>query len=190
MTIDTFKEIFKNLKLGEIAPSDEDIFKEVADFDKDGVINLEDFKKILTYKPEEEDGGEAQSRQHIHRREYLRSHEQLATQNFDEDHRHPQQQLRVAVDPIGGALHAELFEEAVALQSAGFLRALDDGLLPRVRLDGPHSEDELVDDVESSVGGVCDGETELDQVGVDGELGEVEDGHHNEGVEDVGSELR
>jgi Ca2+-binding EF-hand superfamily protein len=54
LTIDTFKEIFKNLNLGEIAPSDEDIFKEVADFDKDGVISLDDFKKILTYKPEEE----------------------------------------------------------------------------------------------------------------------------------------
>ena len=33
LTVDTFKEIFKNLNLGEIAPSDEDIFKEVADFD-------------------------------------------------------------------------------------------------------------------------------------------------------------
>ena len=55
MTIETFKEIFKNLKLGEIAPSDEDIFKEVADFDKDGVINLDDFKKILSCKPEEEE---------------------------------------------------------------------------------------------------------------------------------------
>ena len=57
LTIDTFKEIFKNLKLGEIAPSDEDIFKEVADFDKDGVINMEDFKRILSYKPEEEGEG-------------------------------------------------------------------------------------------------------------------------------------
>ena len=42
------------MELGEIAPSDEDIFKEVADFDKDGVINLEDFRKILSYKPAEE----------------------------------------------------------------------------------------------------------------------------------------
>ena len=54
LTVDTFKEIFKNLNLGEIAPSDEDIFKEVADFDQDGVINLEDFRKILTYKPGED----------------------------------------------------------------------------------------------------------------------------------------
>merc|ERR1719313_318575 len=38
LTVDTFKEIFSNLKLGEIARSDEEIFKEVADFDKDGVI--------------------------------------------------------------------------------------------------------------------------------------------------------
>ena len=44
LTVDTFKEIFKNLNLGEIARSDEEIFKEVADFDGDGVINLEDFR--------------------------------------------------------------------------------------------------------------------------------------------------
>ena len=54
LTVQTFKEIFKNLDLGEIAPSDEDIFKEVADFDGDGVINLDDFRKILTYKPGED----------------------------------------------------------------------------------------------------------------------------------------
>ena len=48
------KQIFEKLDLGEIAPSDEDIFKEVADFDKDGVINLDDFRKILTYKPGED----------------------------------------------------------------------------------------------------------------------------------------
>ncbi len=52
LTVDTFKQIFKNLNLGEIAPSDEDIFKEVADFDGDGYINITDFRKILTYKPE------------------------------------------------------------------------------------------------------------------------------------------
>ena len=54
LTVDTFKQIFKNLDLGEIAPSDEDIFKEVADFDKDDVINLNDFRQILTYKPGED----------------------------------------------------------------------------------------------------------------------------------------
>ena len=54
LTVETFKEIFKNLNLGEIAPSDEDIFKEVADFDGDGYINLDDFRKILTYKPGDE----------------------------------------------------------------------------------------------------------------------------------------
>ena len=63
LTVDVFKDIFKNLELGEIAPSDEDIFREVADFDKDGVINLEDFRQILTYKPGEDkdqiiDGGQ------------------------------------------------------------------------------------------------------------------------------------
>ena len=47
LTVDTFKTIFSNLGFGEITPSDEDIFKEVADFDGDGVINLDDFKKIL-----------------------------------------------------------------------------------------------------------------------------------------------
>ena len=54
LTVDTFKDIFKKLDLGEIAPSDEDIFKEVADFDKDDVINLNDFRQILTYKPGED----------------------------------------------------------------------------------------------------------------------------------------
>mgnify|MGYP001606701345 FL=1 len=43
LTIDVFKNIFKNLNFGEISPSDEDIFKEVADFDGDGFINLDDF---------------------------------------------------------------------------------------------------------------------------------------------------
>lgn len=51
LTVETFKEIFKNLNFGEITPSDEDIFKEVADFDKDGVINIEDFRKILSNPP-------------------------------------------------------------------------------------------------------------------------------------------
>ena len=54
MKVETFKDIFRNLKLGEIAPSDEDIFNEVADFDKDGQISLDDFRKILTYKPGED----------------------------------------------------------------------------------------------------------------------------------------
>ena len=51
MTVDTFKNIFEKLKLGTIAPSDVDIFKEVADFDGDGLISLDDFRKILTYTP-------------------------------------------------------------------------------------------------------------------------------------------
>ena len=54
LEVDTFKEIFKNLNLGEIAPSDEEIFREVADFDGDGKINLDDFRQILTYKPGED----------------------------------------------------------------------------------------------------------------------------------------
>ena len=54
LEVDTFKDIFKNLNLGEIAPSDEEIFKEVADFDGDGKINLSDFRQILTYKPGED----------------------------------------------------------------------------------------------------------------------------------------
>ena len=52
LTVETFKTIFKNLDFGEITPSDEDIFKEVADFDGDGVINLDDFRKILSQSPE------------------------------------------------------------------------------------------------------------------------------------------
>ena len=53
LTVETFKNIFEKLKLGTIASSDVDIFKEVADFDGDGVISLEDFRKILTYTPGE-----------------------------------------------------------------------------------------------------------------------------------------
>ena len=49
---------FSKLKLGTIASSDVEIFKEVADFDGDGVISLDDFRKILTYKPGEQDEGE------------------------------------------------------------------------------------------------------------------------------------
>ena len=52
LTVETFKKIFKNLNFGEITPSDEEIFKEVADFDGDGYINLEDFRKILNQAPE------------------------------------------------------------------------------------------------------------------------------------------
>ena len=55
MTVETFKSIFEKLKLGTIETADEDIFKEVADFDKDGVINLEDFRQILNYKPGQND---------------------------------------------------------------------------------------------------------------------------------------
>ncbi len=55
LTVETFKNIFEKLKLGTIASSDVEIFKEVADFDGDGVISLEDFRKILTYKPGEQE---------------------------------------------------------------------------------------------------------------------------------------
>jgi Ca2+-binding EF-hand superfamily protein len=58
LSIETFKNIFEKLKLGTIEVQDEEIFKEVADFDGDGQISLEDFKKILTYDPaEDEDDG-------------------------------------------------------------------------------------------------------------------------------------
>ena len=52
LSVQTFKEIFQNLGFGEISPSDEDIFKEVADFDGDGMINLEDFRQILQQSPD------------------------------------------------------------------------------------------------------------------------------------------
>ena len=54
LTIDTFRTIFKSLNLGEIAPSDEEIFLEVAKANGDksqNMITLEDFRNILTYKP-------------------------------------------------------------------------------------------------------------------------------------------
>lgn len=58
LSIETFKNIFEKLKLGTIEAQDEEIFREVADFDGDGKISLDDFKKILTYDPaEDEDDG-------------------------------------------------------------------------------------------------------------------------------------
>jgi hypothetical protein len=39
LTIDTFKTIFENLNLGQIAPSDEEIFMEVAKADGDKTSN-------------------------------------------------------------------------------------------------------------------------------------------------------
>ena len=56
LTVDTFKNIFEKLKLGTIAASDVEIFKEVADFDNDGLISLDDFRKILTYTPGDAEG--------------------------------------------------------------------------------------------------------------------------------------
>ena len=55
LTVDCFKNIFEKLKLGTIAASDVEIFKEVADFDNDGLISLDDFRKILTYTPGDND---------------------------------------------------------------------------------------------------------------------------------------
>ena len=55
LTVDTFKSIFEKLRLGTIDPADEEIFREVADNDKDGQISLEDFRAILEYKPSDED---------------------------------------------------------------------------------------------------------------------------------------
>lgn len=58
LTIDTFKTIFQNLNLGQIAPSDEEIFMEVAKADGDKTstkITLQDFRNILTYKPQIKD---------------------------------------------------------------------------------------------------------------------------------------
>lgn len=55
LTVDTFKQIFEKLELGTIEKNDEEIFKEVADFDGDGFINLDDFRRILTYNPGEDE---------------------------------------------------------------------------------------------------------------------------------------
>ena len=57
LTVETFKNIFEKLNLGTIEPNEEQIFKEVADFDKDDRISLEDFRKILTYNTGEEEEG-------------------------------------------------------------------------------------------------------------------------------------
>lgn len=55
LTVETFKQIFEKLDLGTIEKNDEEIFREVADFDQDGLISLEDFRKILTYNPGEDE---------------------------------------------------------------------------------------------------------------------------------------
>ena len=66
LTVETFKNIFEKLNLGTIEPNEEQIFKEVADFDKDDRISLEDFRKILTYNTgEEEDGFDANEQQQL-----------------------------------------------------------------------------------------------------------------------------
>lgn len=49
LTVDTFRNIFQKLGLGTIEPNEEKIFIEVADKDRDGVISLEDFRRILTH---------------------------------------------------------------------------------------------------------------------------------------------
>ena len=58
LTVETFKNIFEKLKLGTIEPNEEKIFREVADFDEDGKISLDDFRKILTYNTGEEEEDE------------------------------------------------------------------------------------------------------------------------------------
>ena len=55
LSVDCFKTIFEKLKLGTIEPNEEKIFREVADFDEDGKISLEDFRKILSYNTGEEE---------------------------------------------------------------------------------------------------------------------------------------
>ena len=58
LTVDTFKRIFEKLKLGTIDENEEAIFRQVADFNGDGVIDLEDFRKILSYNAEDDDNFE------------------------------------------------------------------------------------------------------------------------------------
>ena len=55
LTVDTFRQIFEKLNLGTIEPNEEKIFLEVADKDGDGVISMEDFRKILEYNVDEDD---------------------------------------------------------------------------------------------------------------------------------------
>jgi len=55
LEVSTFRNIFQKLGLGDIDESEEKIFKEVADKDGDGVISIDDFRKILDYNVEGED---------------------------------------------------------------------------------------------------------------------------------------
>jgi len=60
LTVDTFRNIFEKLELGKIEPNEEKIFKEVADKDEDGVIGIDDFRKILEYNAEDDGEGDEQ----------------------------------------------------------------------------------------------------------------------------------
>ena len=63
LSVETFRDIFSKLGLGTIEPNEEKIFKEVADKDEDGKINIDDFRKILEYNvdgEDEQEGGDQQ----------------------------------------------------------------------------------------------------------------------------------
>ena len=80
----TFKNIFEKLNLGTIEPNEEKIFLEVADKDNNGVIGIEDFRKILEYNVDGEDDEEAMGGA-MNQDVYQDDMEGDEQQEFDED---------------------------------------------------------------------------------------------------------
>jgi len=84
LDVATFKNIFEKLNLGTIEPNEEKIFLEVADKDNNGVIGIEDFRKILEYNVDGEDDEEAMGGA-MNQDVYQDDMEGDEQQEFDED---------------------------------------------------------------------------------------------------------
>ena len=70
-----------------------------------------------------------------------------------------EQDIAASENPITEAFAEEESHKATGLHSAGFLDLLDNGPFPRVVLDGLDSQDELINEAETTVGGFSDGKT-------------------------------
>ena len=76
-----------------------------------------------------------------------------------------------------------MLEESSTLYLSGLLGALNEWVFPGVHLDSGNAKDELVDEVETSVGGFGNEQTYLDEEEIDGDLEEVKDEDDYECVE-------
>ena len=68
-----------------------------------------------------------------------------------------EQDIAASENPITEAFAEEESHKAAALHPARFLDLPDNRLLPRVVLDGLDSQDELIDEAETTIGGFSDG---------------------------------